>query len=131
MAINMHAAVNKAIQTIKVNVPATYLKSTGHTVDPAGVITPTYADPTTPFGIDVQAATAGDLRHTDYANMEVVARKCWMFGNTTGIVRADLKGGDILLFPQVPAGTIQRWKVVSVAETWAEWCSFLVVLQDD
>lgn len=130
MAINMHSAVNKAIQTVKTNVAATYLKSTGRTVDDAGTITPTYASPTTPFGIDVQGVSAGDLKHTEYANMEVVARKCWMYGNTTGVVRADLKGGDILLFPQVPGGTNQRWKVVSVAETWAEWCSFLVVLQD-
>lgn len=129
MAINMRVIGNKVAQTIKATVLATYLKSTGQTVDGAGVVTPTYAAPTIPFGVDVQAATAGDLKHTEYLNMEVVARKVWMFGNTTGVVRADMKGGDILLFPQVPGGTMQRWKVVAVVETWAEWSSVVVVLQ--
>lgn len=130
MTINMRVLGNRISQTIKANVPATYLKSTGQTVDSAGVVTPTYTAPSAPFGVDVQAATAGDLKHTEYFNMQVVARKVWMFGNVTGVVRADMKGGDILLFPQVPAGTIQRWKVVAVVETWAEWSSVVVVLQD-
>jgi hypothetical protein len=59
----------------------------------------------------------------------------YAFGDVEGVVRPDLKGGDVLLFPQTCGRDPQTWLVVHVFETWAPdaagWCSVLVALQED
>lgn len=132
--MNLHAAVRGPIGAVNPDTLAVYLASTGYTVDDVGKQTPGYADPTTPFGVQVQAATAGDLKHTDYVNQEQLCRAVYMFGNTQGVVRVDAKGGDLLKFPQYAGGAVQVWKVIKVDESWGNvggggWSRVIVALQ--
>lgn len=136
MALNLHGEVRAAIGSVNPDTLATYLKSTGFTVDSTGKQVPGYASPTTPFGVQVQAASAEDLQHTQYANQEGVYRSVFMFGNTQGVVRVDAKGGDLLKFPQFFGGSDQTWLVIAVKESWGNvggggWSNVIVALQTD
>jgi hypothetical protein len=131
MSLNLHAITRAAIQSVNPDISATYLKSTGYTTDGSGARTPSYVS--TDVKIQVQALTGKDLQHPAMQNAEGVLRAVYMYGNTQGVVRPDVKGGDLLEFPQVQGGTPQQWLVVAVLETWspdaAGWCKLGVNLQ--
>lgn len=126
--MNLHGIVRGAITTVNPDIPATLLCSTGYTTDSSGERTPTFD--TFTGDIQVQACSGKDIERTNFLNIQGVLRTVYDYGNWTGIVRVDEKGGDILQFPQVPGAAIQTWKVVIVKETWPDWCSFIVQLQD-
>lgn len=128
--MNLHGIVRGAITTVNPDTVVPYYKSTGFTQDATFAQVPAYAAAVN-VPIQVQAATARDLKHERWLNIEGIKRAVYMYGNTQGIVRADEKGGDLLWFPQVPGGSSQLWKVVVVLETWPDWCKVGVVLQLD
>lgn len=117
-----------AIQGINPNVIATWVQSTGgYTTDAAGHRVPTTSS--TSVSVQVQGMSANDLKLVDDINIANVLRKVYMYGNVLGISRSDQRGGDILQFPEIPGGTIQNWKVISVMETWPTWASVIASLQ--
>lgn len=128
--INVRGAANAVIQTVNPNIIGKWYKNTGYTVNASKKQVPTFA-----AGVDVplqvQAVTAADLRHLENLNVEGVLRSVHMYGNAQGVVRVSSKGGDLLYFPEVPAGTLRIWKVVKVLETWPDWCHVIVNLQTD
>lgn len=126
--MNLRAIANAAIQAVNPNITAGYIASTGFAENAAGKQVPQYAA-SVPAVVQVQAAKGSDLEHVANLNVEKIYRNVRMFGNTQGVVRPDAKGGDLLTFPQVPAGTAQTWLVVAVLETWPDWCSVIVCLQ--
>jgi hypothetical protein len=132
MGLNLHGIVRGAINSVNPDIAGVYLASTGSTTDASGKRVPTYADPVD-VQLQVQALTWRDLQHRDMQNIQGVARAVYMFGNTQGVVRPDVKGGDLLQFPQVRGGANAEWLVVGVLETWtpdvAGWCKLGVVLQ--
>lgn len=128
--INVRGIANAAIQPVNVNIAATYYASTGSVTNPAGKRAPSYAA-AVPVQIQAQAVKGSQLEHVANVNVQSVYKNVRMWGNTQGVVRPDAKGGDLLRFPNVPAGTIQTWLVVAVLETWPEWCSLVVCLQTD
>jgi hypothetical protein len=128
--INVRGIANAAIQVVNQNIAATYRASTGSTTDAAGKRTPTYAANVS-VQIQAQAAKGSDLKHVQNLNVQSVYKNVRMWGDTQGVVRPDAKGGDLLLFPNVPAGTVHTWLVVAVLETWPEWCSVIACLQTD
>lgn len=128
--INVRGIANAAIQPVSPNITADYFASTGYATNPAGKRAPSYAAGV-PVQIQSQAASGSDLKHVEKLNIENIYRNVRMWGNTQGVVRPDAKGGDLLRFPIVPAGTIQTWLVVKVLETWPTWCSVIVCLQTD
>lgn len=130
MTINVRGIANAAIQPVNENIPAQYLASTGYTTNAAGKRVGTYAA-AVPVMIQAQAARGKDLEHIDGLNMQAVYKNVRMWGNTQGVQRVTAKGGDLLYFPEVPAGTLRVWKVEAVLETWATWCSLIVCLQTD
>lgn len=134
MALNLHSEVRGAITSVNPDIPATYRASSGYSTDAAGNRTPEYTD--TPVTIQVQALSAGDLRQVDYLNLQGVKRAVYMFGNTQGVDRPDLKGGDLLVFKQTVGSSLsQTFLVVGVLETWTPdlpgWCKLAVGLQTD
>lgn len=134
MALNLHSEVRGAITSVNPDIAATYRSSGGYTTDAAGNRTPTLVD--TAVTIQVQALSAKDLRQLDYLNIEGVQRSVYMFGNTQGVDRPDLKGGDLLVFKQTVGSLLsQTWLVVGVLETWTPdlpgWCKLAIVLQTD
>lgn len=134
MGMNLHATVRGPITSVNSDVAGEYLKSTGSTTATDGNRTPAYAR--TPVGLQVQALSGKDLQHETFQNIQGVKRSVYMFGNTQGVSRPDVKGGDLLIFAQSTGGTPQLWLVVIVLETWAPgdpqgWCKLGVVLQND
>lgn len=125
--INVRGLANAAIQAVNTNQTIGWVQSSGYTTDAAGHRTP--SSTTTSIEAQVQATSAGDLKHIDGLNIQGVMRSVYMYGNVQGVVRADQKGGDILQFPEVPGGSSKNWRVVSVVETWPTWAKVIVVLQ--
>ncbi len=129
--MNLHGIVRGAINAVNPDQVVTWRRSNGYDTNAAGKRTPTYADTT--VGAQVQASSASDLQHVDFLNVQGVKRSVYLFGNVQGTVRPDVKGGDLLVFPQNIGGTPATWLVVAVIETWnpdaAGWCKVGVVLQ--
>lgn len=131
--MNLHAAVRGAISAVNPDRSITWRRSTGSTTSASGKQTPTYSETTIPRA-QIQAASGDTLQHTAYQNQQGVYREVWAFGDVQGVVRPDLKGGDILVFAPTIDGALAVWLVVHVVETWTPdatgWCHVLVALQE-
>lgn len=125
--MNLRQLANQNTQRINPNISATWQSSQGYTTDAAGKRTPNTTSQT--IMINPQAVSGDTLKHIDGLNIQGVMRSVYIYGNLQGIVRADVKGGDFLIFPQVPGGNPQTWKVATVVETWPDWSHCVVVLQ--
>lgn len=79
--------------------------------------------------IQVQAVNGNDLQHAETLNLQGVLRTVFLYGNWFGVVRADVKGGDMLQFADVGCRQMQDWRIVQVLETWPDWSKVLVCLQ--
>lgn len=129
MSLNMHGLVRGVIQSVNSDTAATLRRNSGYTTAPNGKQVPTTSD--TPGSIQVQALGALELKHMNDLNIQGVMRKVYMYGDWGGPIRADAKGGDLLLFPRVVGGDPVVWKIVTEFETWTSggWCAVGVVLQ--
>lgn len=127
--INVRGIANRMIQPVNGDVAGVHQRSNGYTTAPSGKRTPAYTN--TDVLLQVQAATAAQLKQVQNINTESIYRNVRLWGNALGVSRPDVRGGDLLVFPQVPTGTMQTWLVVQVLESWAEWCSLIVCLQND
>lgn len=127
--MDLHSMVARGIGAVNPLIQAVYLKSAGAApTNEDGSQLPIYWAPE-PLTVDVQAASGQDLQHVDNLNMQGVYRKIYLRGNAQGIVRTDMKGGDLFYFPQVKGGALCRWLVASVPETWSDWSCVIVCLQ--
>lgn len=125
--MNLRSLANKITQVTNPNIQINWIQSTGYTTNPAGKRTPTTL--TLTVWAQVQALSATDLKHVDGLNITGVMRSVYLYGNAAGVVRADQIGGDILVFPEVPNGTMRNWLITKVMETWPDWCHVIVTLQ--
>ena len=104
-------------------------QSTGYTANPAnGRPIPSYSD-TTNVPFQVQALSGRDIKRLNYLSIQGVKRSVYMYGSAEGLNRPDAKGGDLLVFPEVPGGPPKTWLVAIVFETWPDWCRVGVALQ--
>lgn len=128
--MNLHNIVRGAITTVNPDLIAAYYVSQPFTVDASFKQVPGYAAGVN-VPVQVQALKANDLKHSDLVNIEGLKRAVYMYGNTVGVDRSNLKGGDLLWFPQATGLPSELWKVVCVLETWPDWSKVAVVLQRD
>lgn len=91
---------------------------------PDGKSTPKYITTTGVSG-NVQSLQYKDLELISGLNIEGVRRKIYLQGEVDGIVRFQMKGGDLITTPD---GVV--WLVALVSEQWGPWCSVIVTLQD-
>lgn len=126
--MNLHSMVRGAITTVNPDISATLIRSTGYAKVNFEQV-PTYSSE--PVTIQVQGVKPSTLLHMDNLNIQGVLRQVHMYGNTSGVIRVDSKGGDILNFPQATGGQNYSWKVVAVLETFPDWCSLIVQLQNE
>lgn len=126
--MNLHGTVRGAITSVNPDVMAPYYVSQPYTKDASFAQVPSYAAPVN-VPVQVQALKANDLKHSDLVNLEGLKRAVYMYGNTVGVDRSNLKGGDWLVFAQAKGLAVQGWKVVCVLETWPDWSKVAVVLQ--
>lgn len=131
--MNLHGIVRGAITTVNPDRNIAWLVSTGNTIETNGKQTPTYAAPAT-IGAQIQPVSGDDLKQIEYLNMQGIFRKVYAYGDVEGIVRPELKGGDLLQFAPVLGGALRNWLVVHVLETWtpdtAGWCAVIAALQE-
>lgn len=125
--MNLRNIVNRVTQTVNPNLTIDLLRSDGYTTAANGKQAPAFL--TLSGAAQVQGLAAKDLQHMNNLNIQGVLRKVYLYGNWMGVVRSDAKGGDVLVFPQAPGMPDQQWKVVTVFETWPDWCAVGVVLQ--
>ncbi len=101
--------------------------STGNSVDAAGNVTPTYAEPVTVLA-QVQALSGRDLRQIERLNLQGTLRTFYFNGTVDGIVRVTASGGDLIMTPD---GNV--WLVTLVPEPWeltAGWTKVIATLQN-
>lgn len=127
--MNLHGLVSGVIATINPFVSATVKRSTGYTTNPDGSQVPTYT--IFPISAQVQALTYTDITHLDSLSIQGVRRAIYLTGNVMGIVRADRRGGDLIVFPDgtLPEGDV--WLAAIALETWDTWCKIAITLQTD
>lgn len=134
MSMNLHAIVRGAITTVNPDYLGIWQESAGFTQDATGRPIPAYTTHAN-VGMQVQALSGKDLLHEAFQSMQGVKRAVYLFGNVQGVVRPDVKGGDLLLFPENRGDPNRTWLVVAVLETWspdaAGWSRVGVVLQPD
>ena len=127
--MNLRGMANRLTQTVNANIQITLLRSDGYTVGANFKQVPKQIELS--GEAQIQALAGKDLQHVNNLNIQGVLRKVYLYGNWMGVVRADSKGGDVLVFPQAPCMGDQKWKVVTVLETWPDWCAVAVVLQSE
>lgn len=122
MALNMHHLVRGAIQRVNPDSPGDVYVSTGaQTV--RGIRTPTFALLPTER-LQVQALSHEDLYHLNGLNYAGGLYKLYAYGQFSGVVRPDGKGGDLV---RLGAGAgAQWWAIQHVLEWWSGWCSFSI-----
>ncbi len=122
--MNLHAIASNIISRINPNEWVQWQASTGSVTNADGSRSAAYAPPVRVLA-QVQETTQDDLRKADALNIQGEKVKLWMSGAASGVVRMNNKGGD--LFVRARDGS--RWLVLSVIETWPDWCSVLLVRQ--
>jgi len=126
--VNLHGIVSGAISAVNPFVAATVQRSTGYTTNSDGSRVPTYT--TFQISAQVQSLSYTDLIKLDALNVTGKRRKIYLSGDVEGIIRADQRGGDLIVFPTgtLPEGT--TWLAAYVLENWPDWVSVAITLQD-
>lgn len=119
--MNLHGLVSQQIGRINPFTKATLRQSTGYEITADGTQTPTYRE--WDVSIQVQALSTDELQRVDGLNLQGNKQGVYLNGNWNGVVRASRMGGDLLVFGG------QTWLVVSVIESWPDWCKLLVLQQ--
>lgn len=128
--INVRALANPVTQNANPNITVIWQQSNGYTQTASFQTVPAYLPNQTIQG-QVQGVSGEDQKHIDYLNLTGVFRSVHLFGNAQSNVRKDMKGGDLLLFPQFLGSTNDTWLVVHVKASWdtGNWSEVIVQLQ--
>lgn len=126
--MNLHKIVSTAIGSVNPFIMGTIQVSTGYTTLPNRSRAPSYAAPFE-ASMQVQALTYSDLKQIDGLNLNGTRRAIYLNGKYDGVVRSELKGGDLItLTTGANAGT---WLVAQVLEQWPDWCKVVCTLQQN
>ena len=123
--MNLHGIVSPYIGLVNPQILATLKKSSGYTSGADGSRVPTYVAYKDVL-VQVQALGYNDIQQVSGLNIQGVRRKIYLNGDWEGVIRADQKGGDIIVMPD---GT--TYLVVLVLEHWPDWTSAAVTLQNN
>jgi hypothetical protein len=127
--MNLHGIVRGAITSVNPDTNGIWRESTGSTVSATTMRPiPSYTDHAN-VPLQVQALSGRDIKRLNYLSVQGVKRAVYMYGSAQGVSRPDAKGGDLLVFPEVPGGPAKTWLVAIVFETWPDWCRVGVALQ--
>ena len=86
--------------------------STGYTTNADGTRTPTYGTPI-PQLASIQALEQSDIYMAQGLDLSKETCSAYLYGNPSGVVRADNKGGDLVVRAD---GT--NWLITMVFENW-------------
>jgi hypothetical protein len=126
--MNLRGLANSATRRANPNQTITWKRATGViTQDAAYARTPQYE--TVVLEAQVQAIDGEGLRRAEVLGISGIMRTVFIYGNMHGIVRTDMKGGDLLSFPELPGEADKSWKIFDQVMNWSGWSSAHVVLQ--
>jgi hypothetical protein len=120
MAWNTHKLLSGVIGCVNPMRPATIQSATGYTVNPDGTQVPIYT--TASESIQIQPMSTGEIQHMLGMNIQGVSKKIYASGTINAVIRASGKGGDIITFQDDHS----VWLVVTVLESWPDWCCVAV-----
>lgn len=121
--MNLNQITGNALTVINPYTYGTLKRSVGYTTTPSGDRVPSYEIiPKVPF--KVQALSNDEIRQLDGLNIQGNKQAVYLNGSWAGIVRADQKGGDLLVF----GGEV--WLAAIVLEDWPKWTKLAIVLQN-
>lgn len=128
--MNLHAIAAPAIAAVNPPVSCVLQVSTGYTTAADGTQVPSYATVTGVWA-DVQPLTWSDMQKLGGMNLQGTRRKIYLSGNTEGVDRQAIKGGDLIQMPNMPdfPGPT-TWLVAQVLEWFQGWCSVAATLQN-
>ena len=128
--MNLHGIVAGAVAAVNPFTFCTLRQSTGYSIAPDGTQQPQYFDiPNVP--VQVQALSYSDLMKLGGLNIEGTRRACYLNGNWEGVDRQAIKGGDLMVMPDLPGFPGPTyWLVAQVLEHWADWSKLAITLQN-
>lgn len=127
--MNLHAIVSPAIGIVNPPVFCTVRISSGYTISADGTQVPAYST-ADDVPVQVQAMTYTDLMQMDSLNIQGTRRKGYFYGNIEGLNRSAMKGGDIVIMPNLPTFPGPTlWLVATVLEHFEGWTSVALTLQ--
>jgi hypothetical protein len=127
--MNLQGITAGAVGAVNPFITAQIKASTGYATAADGTQVPTYAAPAN-VQIQVQALQYNDIVQLDGLNIQGDRRAVYLQGDWNGIIRADKKGGDLLIFPRLKGGPNETWLVVFIFENWIDWTKCAVTLQN-
>jgi hypothetical protein len=123
--VNLHAIASGAIASVNPMSQATLLTSTGSTENADGSRTPTFAPPAT-ITVQIQSLQYQDIMKLEGLNIQGIRQKIYMNGDFEGLMRADQRGGDLIILPDG-----KTYIAAIVLENWPDWCCVAVTQQLD
>lgn len=121
IAANIVSAINPwTTVTIQISQGSITSEADGSTV-------PQFSDP---FAINVQVQPIGwkDLQQLNGMNIQGIRWKLYLDGELNGVVRPELKGGDLV---NILSGRHKgKWLVNQVLEQWDAWVCAAITLQN-
>lgn len=125
--MNLHGIVAPYIGAVNPLIPVAIKSSNGFTTDASFKQVPSYCDPVV-VPAQVQPLSYKDLMQLEGINQNGVKWKLYVSGQVDGIVRPEMKGGDLVVINSGPhQGT---WLVTMVLEQFPDWTSAAIVLQN-
>lgn len=125
--MNLHNVAVGVIAAVNPQIVGSFKASSGNTTSPDGKRVATYLSPISVY-LQVQPLGTGDIMKLDGLNLQGVVRKIYMNGRVDGLVRPEVKGGDLFVITGgVNSGT---WLVNNVLEQWPDWVASAVTLQN-
>lgn len=119
--MNLHKIVSGAISQVNPFLDGYVIKNQGYITANDGTRKPVLKH--YPVKLQVQATDEDKLTNPSLQNIQGALREVWIYGNQTGIIRPDQKGGDLLIFDN------KEWLIVQVKESWPDWTHVICVLQ--
>jgi hypothetical protein len=123
--MNLHAVASAAISSINPMSQVGILVSTGSTYNGDGSRTPTYNPPRI-VSAQLQSLQYSDVMKLEGLNIQNVRDKIYLSGDLEGLIRADRRGGDLVIFPDG-----RTYVVAIILENWPEWTCAAITQQID
>lgn len=124
--MNLNRVVGGVISSVNPRIFVQIQTSAGNTTNADGTVTPLY-NPVVNVLAQVQALSGRDLRQIEGLNLQGTLRSIYINGEIDGIVRVQLKGGDLITLPDCSV-----WLVTLIPEPWtttAGWTKAIITLQ--
>jgi len=121
--MDLYDCVESLIDVVSPYRIVTLLRSSDYTIGTGHRQTPTYSTPIS-VSAQIQSIDSKELSQLDGLNLQNITKVIYIHGLLSGVIREDVKGGDIIQFDS------HKWLIVKVLELWPEWTKAIIVMQE-